>query len=71
MIYGYARVSTTDQDPALQTAALDAQGCTSVVTDHASDLYGVNRAGPMSVTLVAVPNADARSVASMMSAAMR
>ncbi len=36
MIYGYARVSTTDQDPALQTEALSGAGCVEVVTDHAS-----------------------------------
>lgn len=36
MIYGYARVSTTDQDPGLQVAALEGRDCESVVTDHAS-----------------------------------
>jgi DNA invertase Pin-like site-specific DNA recombinase len=36
MIYGYARVSTADQDPALQEAALSGAGCLEVVTDHAS-----------------------------------
>ncbi|GAA5227260.1 recombinase family protein [Paeniglutamicibacter antarcticus] len=30
---GYARVSTTDQDAALQTSALEAAGCTRVFTD--------------------------------------
>ena len=33
---GYARVSTADQDPTLQTSALDKAGCERVFTDHAS-----------------------------------
>ncbi len=33
---GYARVSTTDQDPQLQLDALAAVGCDRVYTDHAS-----------------------------------
>ena len=35
-LLGYARVSTLDQDPALQTDALDAAGCWRVWTDKAS-----------------------------------
>jgi DNA invertase Pin-like site-specific DNA recombinase len=35
-LLGYARVSTLDQDPALQTVALDAAGCYRVWTDKAS-----------------------------------
>jgi DNA invertase Pin-like site-specific DNA recombinase len=35
-LLGYARVSTLDQDPALQTDALDAAGCFRVWTDKAS-----------------------------------
>ena len=36
MIYGYARVSTADQNPALQTDALTAASCDRIFTDHAS-----------------------------------
>ena len=35
-IYGYARVSTDDQDLALQKAALERYGCTHIVGEHAS-----------------------------------
>ena len=34
MTYGYARVSTDDQNPALQLAALQKAGCTSVFKDE-------------------------------------
>lgn len=34
--YGYARISTTDQDPALQHDALAAAGCVRVFTDRAT-----------------------------------
>lgn len=35
-IIGYARVSTADQDTALQTDALSAAGCDRIFVDHAS-----------------------------------
>jgi hypothetical protein len=36
MIHGYARVSTTDQDAALQHSALTEAGCDRLYTDQAS-----------------------------------
>jgi DNA invertase Pin-like site-specific DNA recombinase len=43
MKIGYARVSTTDQNPALQLAALKREKCEKIFTDKAS---GANRARP-------------------------
>jgi DNA invertase Pin-like site-specific DNA recombinase len=34
MNYGYARLSTDDQNPALQLAALKKAGCTTIFTDE-------------------------------------
>ncbi|MDX7952167.1 recombinase family protein [Lichenihabitans sp. Uapishka_5] len=42
MIYGYARVSTTDQDLAIQHAALTAAGCTEI---RAEKVSGTSRVG--------------------------
>ena len=43
MRIGYARVSTIDQDPALQIRALDEARCEQIFTDHAS---GASRSRP-------------------------
>jgi Enterobacteriaceae phage serine recombinase len=43
MKIGYARVSTTDQNPALQLAALKREGCEKIFTDKAS---GASRKRP-------------------------
>ena len=36
MKVGYARVSTTDQNPDLQIDALESEGCTKIFKDYAS-----------------------------------
>jgi DNA invertase Pin-like site-specific DNA recombinase len=36
MLVGYSRVSTTDQDPALQVDALVAAGCQTIITERGS-----------------------------------
>ena len=47
-LYGYARVSTTDQDPTIQEQALRAAGCSVVRSETAS---GSQRAGRTSNSL--------------------
>ena len=37
MKYGYARLSTDDQNPAMQLAALKKAGCKNVFTDEITD----------------------------------
>src|SRR5271166_6179752 len=44
MLYGYARVSTTDQDLAIQEAALKAVGCQVVSSEKVSGTSTVGRA---------------------------
>lgn len=39
MKYGYARVSTEDQNPALQLAALKRAGCEKTFRDERSSIY--------------------------------
>jgi DNA invertase Pin-like site-specific DNA recombinase len=48
--YGYARVSTRDQDPQLQINALAAAGCDTIVKEHAS---GVAKRRPVLEQLLA------------------
>lgn len=48
-VYGYARVSTTDQDLALQQAALERAGCTIVRSEKVS---GTSRAGRAELDLL-------------------
>ena len=36
MVFGYARISTTEQDESLQLDALDAAGCDRLMIDRAS-----------------------------------
>jgi DNA invertase Pin-like site-specific DNA recombinase len=45
LILGYARVSTADQDPALQIGALREAGCDRVITERASGARGPAGAG--------------------------
>jgi DNA invertase Pin-like site-specific DNA recombinase len=39
MKYGYARVSTDNQDPALQLVALKKAGCRQTFTDHCKGIF--------------------------------
>jgi DNA invertase Pin-like site-specific DNA recombinase len=43
MKYGYARVSTDDQNPALQLAALKGAGCTKIFEDKGATGAHTNR----------------------------
>jgi len=43
MKYGYARVSTDDQNPALQLAALKRAGCTKIFEDKGATGAHTNR----------------------------
>lgn len=45
MIIGYARVSTEDQNPSMQTQALQATGCTQIYIDHGISGSQTNRPG--------------------------
>ena len=51
-VIGYARVSTTDQNPQLQLDALDDAAATRVFTDHGvSVVFSAGNAGPGNGTL--------------------
>ena len=61
-LLGYARVSTTDQQPDLQVDALTAAGCYRVFTETASGWAG--RSGTSSTPSPAWPTAASGSAAS-------
>lgn len=44
MLFGYARVSTADQDLSLQRDALTAAGCDRIFTDTSTERPGLTKA---------------------------